>query len=62
MKVELKCVKRPDGLWWILGAPDNDVGGYDTKAEADEAAKGVRRFYRDYVNSDGSINNRSPSE
>ncbi len=58
MKVEPKCVKRPDG-WWVTGIPDGeDMGEYATKAEAEEAARGTVKFYRLYVNDDGTINNR----
>ena len=36
--------QRPDG-WWIVG-PDDDVGPYDTKAEAEATRVRLERFER----------------
>lgn len=43
--------KRKDG-WWISHIPGcEDVGPYDTKQEAQTAAAGLVRFYRDHYDS-----------
>ncbi len=40
----MKLVKRADG-WWITGVEDcEDCGPYDTKAEAEDILRGLKRF------------------
>jgi len=40
-------VKRLGKYWWILGDEDaGPMGPYDTKAEAEDDRKGVKRFYK----------------
>ena len=40
----LTVSRRHDG-WWVAGL-DSDIGPYRTKAEAQEARKGVQAFLR----------------
>ena len=40
----LKLKLRRD-QWWIVGH-DPEIGPYDGKPEAEEARKGIERFYR----------------
>jgi len=38
-----------DGKWWIVKVPDTvtECGPYDTKDEAREDLRGLKRFFRD---------------
>jgi len=58
MKSPMKTMKRKDG-WWITGMPEcdgcevcencgaqDDIGPYETKAEAEEDRKGLARTDR----------------
>lgn len=39
------AVVRRDGKWWILDEDDPEpIGPYDTRAEAETDARGLRRF------------------
>ena len=43
-----EIIKKSDG-WWITGLPDEtcpEAGPYDTKAEAEENDRGMRRYAR----------------
>ncbi len=41
----MKVVKK-DGSWWITGYDDDseDFGPYDTKADAEDDMRGLKRF------------------
>ena len=45
----MKTVKKDDG-WWITEMPEgDDCGPYDTKAEALDNLRGLRRFYKEWA-------------
>lgn len=47
MSEEMELERRADG-WWIVNVPDSvtECGPYDTKAEADEDRRGLRRTFQ----------------
>jgi len=43
----MKIEKREDG-WWIVNTPEGveEMGPYDTRAEAEEGLRGLKRFLK----------------
>jgi len=43
-------VRRDDG-WWIINLPssDSECGAYDTRKQAEEDLRGLRRFYQEWM-------------
>lgn len=44
---QVRTVRRADG-WWVTGLPDEanqEIGSYATRAEADEALRGMVAFF-----------------
>jgi hypothetical protein len=43
--MNMVAVVRRDGKWWIMSEDDPEpIGPYDTRAEAEADARGLRRF------------------
>ena len=53
MSVSTMPITHRGGGWWIDDAGE-DTGPYDTRREAQEARRGLRRFYR-YQNQPGFV-------
>lgn len=45
-KLPWSTVRRADG-WWVIYPPYMDMGPYRSRAEAEDDARGVRRFEGD---------------